>query len=196
MTRVAITGEDFLIDGQPTYAGRVWRGHRIEGLLFNARMVQATFDDQNPATRRRWSYPDTGEWDPERNTGEFLAMLPEYRRHGLLGVTVNLQGGSPEGYSRQQPWENSAFDPDGILRPAYMDRLRRILDRADDLGMVAIVGYFYYAQARRLRDEAAVQRAVERAEVDPGEARPDEEPPRPVGDAPNEGEQLVDAPRP
>jgi hypothetical protein len=163
MTRVAIRGEDFLIDGRPTYAGRAWNGHRIEGLLLNSRMVQATFDDLNPATRGRWAYPDTGAWDPERNVQEFLAMLPEYRRRGLLGITVNLQGGSPEGYSKEQPWDNGAFDPDGALRPAFMDRLRRVLDRADELGMAVIVGYFYCGQDERLRDEAAVRRAVEMA---------------------------------
>lgn len=163
MTRVEIAGEDFLIDGRPTYAGREWRGQRIEGLLLNSRMVQATFDDLNEETRGRWAYPDTGVWDAERNLAEFLAMLPAYRRHGLLGITVNLQGGSPEGYSKEQPWDNSAFDPDGALRPAFMDRLRRILDRADELGMVVIVGYFYFGQDERLRDEAAVRRAVEEA---------------------------------
>ena len=31
----------YYINGTPTYAGRVWRGHRIEGLLLNSRMVQA-----------------------------------------------------------------------------------------------------------------------------------------------------------
>jgi hypothetical protein len=126
-------------------------------------MVQATFDDLNPETRDRWAYPDTGQWDPERNLQEFLATLPEYRRYGLLGITVNLQGGSPEGYSKEQPWDNSAFTPDGELRPVFMDRLRRILDRADELGMVVIVGYFYFGQDERLRDEAAVRRAVENA---------------------------------
>ena len=41
-----------------------------------------------------------------------------------------------------------------------MDRLQRILDKADELGMVAIVGYFYFGQDQRLKDEAAVRRAV------------------------------------
>ncbi|MFN8514030.1 MAG: hypothetical protein U0232_13745 [Thermomicrobiales bacterium] len=163
MTSVEIRGEDFWIDGRPTYAGRSWRGQRIEGLLFNSRMVQAAFDDENPETRGRWAYPDTGEWDPERNLAEFLAMLPEYRRHGLLAVTVNLQGGSPEGYSQEQPWDNGAFEADGSLRPAHLDRLRRILDRLDELGMVAIIGLFYFGQDERLRDEAAVVRGVENA---------------------------------
>lgn len=163
MTRVAISGEDFLLDGQLTYAGRIWRGQRIEGLLLNSRMVQATFDDLNPETRERWAYPDTGVWDPERNLTEFLDMLPIYRQHGLLGITVNLQGGSPEGYSKDQPWDNSAFEPDGALRPAFMDRLRRVLDHADQLGMVVIVGYFYFGQDERLCDEGAVRQGVDAA---------------------------------
>lgn len=162
-TRVEIRGEDFWIDGKPTYQGRSWNGHRIEGLLLNSRMVQATFDDLNPETRGRWAYPDTGQWDPERNVSELLAMLPEYRRHGLLAVTVNFQGGSPEGYSKEQPWENSAFAPDGALRADFADRMRRVIDGLDAQGMVAIVGLFYQGQDERLRDEAAVLRAVDEA---------------------------------
>ena len=162
-TEVSIRGEQFLINGKPTYAGRSYQGMKIEGLLMNVRAVQATFDDLNPETRSRWVYPDTGKWDPERNVREFLAALPEWRRQGLLAFTVNLQGGSPEGYSRGQPWENTAIDPDGNLRPAYMDRMARVLERADELGMVAIVGYFYFGQDQRVKDEAAVRRAVTNA---------------------------------
>ena len=162
-TEVAIRGEQFLLNGLPTYAGRTYNGLKIEGLLMNVRAVQACFDDLNPATRIKWAYPDTGRWDPERNVREFLAALPEWRRHGVLAFTVNLQGGSPEGYSKGQPWENTAIDPDGSLRPAYMDRLARILERADELGMVAIVGYFYFGQDQRVKDEAAVRRAVANA---------------------------------
>jgi len=162
-TEVSIKGDGFLINGKPTYAGRSYRGMKIEGLLMNSRMVQGIFDDLNPETRKRWAYPDTGTFDAERNTREFLAAMPEWRRHGLLSFTINLQGGSPEGYSKAQPWENNAIDPDGALRPAYMARLKRILDRADELGMVPIVGYFYFGQDERVKDEAAVKRAVTNA---------------------------------
>ncbi|MDP9038794.1 MAG: hypothetical protein M3O02_05890 [Acidobacteriota bacterium] len=162
-TSLSIRGADFLINGTLTYPGRTWHGHRIEGLLFNARMVNGIFDDLNPETRSRWVYPDTHTWDPERNTREFLAAMPDWRAHGLLGFTINLQGGSPEGYSHAQPWINSAFTPDGSLRPEYMARLARILDRADELGMVAIVGLFYQAQDRQLTSEAAVTHAVDNA---------------------------------
>ncbi len=162
-TEVSVRGEDFYINGKPTYVGRVWQGHRIEGLLFNSRMVNGIFDDLNPETSKRWAYPDTGVWSADRNTNEFVAAMPEWRSHGLLAVTVNLQGGSPEGYSNGQPWINSAFAPDGSLRGPYFDRLRRILDQADRLGMVVIVGYFYQAQDKQLSDEAAVMRAVDSA---------------------------------
>jgi hypothetical protein len=162
-TAVAIDGSAFLIDGKPTYSGRTWRGRRVEGLLLNARMVQATFDDSNPETRSRWVYPDTGRWDAERNLREFMAAMPLWRRHGLLAVTLNLQGGSPQGYSKAQPWENSAFEKDGRLRADHVDRLRRVLDFADELGMVVIVGYFYFGQDQRLQDEAAVVRGTDEA---------------------------------
>src|SRR5512142_3130470 len=145
-TRVEIDGQRFLINGRPTYEGRTYRGMNVEGLLMNSRMVQGIFDDANPATRSRWRYPDTGKWDPERNTREFVAAMPEWRRHGLLSLTVNLQGGSPEGYSKTQPWINSAFKPDGTLKRDYLDRLERILDRADELGMAPIVGLYYFGQ--------------------------------------------------
>lgn len=159
-TSVTIEADRFFINGRPTYAGRTWRGHRIEGLLMNARMVQGIFDDLNPATRPQWAYQDTGRWDPERNTREFIAAMPEWRRNGLLAITLNLQGGSPQGYSQAQPWHNSAFDADGSLGAAYLARLERILDRADDLGMAVILGYFYFGQDQRLASDDAVRRAV------------------------------------
>lgn len=117
----------------------------------------------NPDTVGRWAYKDTGKWDPERNTREFLAAMPEWRKHGLLGITINLQGGSPEGYSKAQPWHNSAINADGSLRPDYMSRFERVIDKADELGMAVILGIFYFGQDERLKDEAAVLRATDNA---------------------------------
>jgi hypothetical protein len=162
-TQVSIVGDAFHINGQPTYAGRSWNGKRIEGLLFNSRMVQATFDDLNSETRDRWAYPDTKAWDADRNLREFLAAMQEWRKHGLLGITINLQGGSPQGYSKEQPWHNSAFTDSGALRVEYTKRLEQVLARADELGMVVIVGYFYFGQDQRLKDEAAVIAATDAA---------------------------------
>ena len=162
-TTVSIVGEEFYLNGQPTYKARTWDGHKIQGLLFNSRMVQGIFDDRNPQTAKQWAYPDTGKWDAERNTREFLAAMPEWRRHGLLAFTLNLQGGSPQGYSKDQPWHNSAIEADGSLRHNCLARLDRILDQADRLGMVVILGYFYFGQDERLKDEVAVVRATDNA---------------------------------
>ena len=162
-THVTIVGEDFHLNGQPTYPGRTWNGHRIEGLLLNSRMVQATYDDLNPESAPRWAYPDTGKWDAERNVTEFIAAMPEWNAHGLLAVTVNFQGGSPEGYSKTQPWITGAFNEDGTLRSEFTARMKRVLDTADQLGMVVILGYFYFGQDQRLQDEAAVIKATDEA---------------------------------
>ncbi|HUQ93621.1 MAG TPA: hypothetical protein VM120_18210 [Bryobacteraceae bacterium] len=162
-TTVAIDRDGFLINGKPTYAGRSFEGMKIEGLLLNSRMVQGIFDDENPETAARWKYPDTGKWDAERNTREFLAAMPEWRKRGLLSFTICLQGGSPEGYSKDQPWHNNAFRPDGSLKNAYLGRLKRILDRADELGMAPIVGVYYFGQDQRLEDEKAVRAGLTNA---------------------------------
>ncbi len=160
-TEVSIRGEQFFINDRPTYQRRVWNEHKIEGLLLNARLVQGIFDDENPETRANWNYPDTQKWDAERNTREFIAAMPMWKAHGLLAFTLNLQGGSPFGYSKAQPWINSAFAPDGNLRTNYLQRLERILNRADELGMVVILGVFYFGQEPRMQDEAAIVRGVD-----------------------------------
>src|SRR5690242_21839113 len=79
-TMVSIVGDQFFINGKPTYEGRSWRGRKIEGLLLNSRMVQGIFDDRNPQTVRRWAYPGTGKWDAERNTREFLGAMDRWWR--------------------------------------------------------------------------------------------------------------------
>ena len=148
-TITSIIGSDFLINGHRTYEGRVHEGRRIEGLLLNSRMVQAIFDDLNPKTRPLWDYPD-GPWDPERNSRQFVAAMPAWRKHGLLGFTSNLQGGSPYGYSegKPQPWINSAFDEAGGLRADYLSRLARVLDKADNFGVVRSCASFTTARIR------------------------------------------------
>ena len=160
-TVVTIKKAKFQINGKPTYRGKTWNRKSIEGLLFNSRMVQAIFDDLNPETVAQWAYPDTKTWDPDRNTNEFIAELPAWRKNGLLAVTLNLQGGSPYGYSTAQPWRNSALNADGTLDEKYFARLERVLASADKLGMVVILGVCYFGQDHRIKDEAAVIAGVD-----------------------------------
>jgi hypothetical protein len=154
-TTVSIAGNAFQIDGKPTYPGRFYKGSKVEGQLFTSRMVNCIINDQNPETRGMWAYAD-GPWDPERNTNEFIAMLPVYRSHGLTSIAFNIQGGSPMGYGWHQPWHTSGYTPDGRLLPDYRARLIRVLDAADKAGMVVVLGYFYISATPALADEAAV----------------------------------------
>ena len=86
-------------------------------------------------------------------------MMPTWRKHGLLAVTLNLQGGSPEGYSKAQPWHNSAINADGTPgRASTMARLAKVIDKADELGMVVILGLYYFGQDERVKDESGRDR--------------------------------------
>jgi hypothetical protein len=136
-TRVTIIGGRWHLNGKVTYPGA-----RAEGLLMNVRMVNAVFEDRHR--------PDL---DPEATTDRFLARLPDYAEHGVRAFTVCLQGGMP-GYEGAL---NSAFDPDGSLRPSYLKRVRRVIEACDRQGVVVILGCYYQRQDQVLKDEAAVK---------------------------------------
>jgi len=48
-----------------------------------------------------------------------------------------------------QPHDNSGFDAEGGLKPAYAKRIENIIAAADRNGMVVIVGLFSFGQDRR-----------------------------------------------
>jgi len=139
-TKVAIKNGKWFLNDQITY-----RGSRAEGLLMNARMVNAVFEDtKRPA------------FDPEANANEFIAQIPDYVASGVRAFTLNLQGGMP-GYEGAV---NSAFNPDGSLRAAYMNRVRRVVEACDQHGAAVILGCFYQRQDQVLRDADAVRTGV------------------------------------
>ena len=139
-TTVAIEGTRWLLDGAVTSPGSP-----AEGLLMNVRMVNAVFEDR---TR-----PD---FDAEANTDAFIRQIPDYVDHGIRAFTINLQGGMP-GFEGAV---NSAFEPDGMLRSGYLDRVRRVIDACDQQGAVVILGCYYQRQDQILRDAEAVRAGV------------------------------------
>jgi len=139
-TRISIVNGKWHINGKVTYPGS-----RAEGLLMNVRMVNCVFEDRNRS-----------DFDPEANTSRFISALPDYVAQGIRAFTICLQGGMP-GYEGAL---NSAFNPDGSLRPSYMSRVARVIEACDDLGAAVILGCFYQRQDQVLRDEQAVRSAV------------------------------------
>ena len=79
----------------------------------------------------------------------------------VLAFTLNGQGGGarylPEVYDH---YDNSAFTREGALKSAYAERTARILARADELGMVVIVGMFYWKHTLKMQGEVAIWRAM------------------------------------
>src|SRR5436305_12378636 len=71
-TSISISGDEFRINGKPTYAGRRWNGHNVHGLILNSRMVQGIVDALNANTVLRWAYPDSGTWHGDLSTRECL----------------------------------------------------------------------------------------------------------------------------
>ncbi len=136
-THVSIVGNQWRINGTVTYPGT-----KAEGLLMNVRMVNCVFEDLKRPN-----------FDPEKNTDEFIAEVPDYVAHGVRAFTVNLQGGMP-GYEGAV---NSAFNSDGTLRQSYLRRVRRVITACDEQGVVVILGCFYQRQDQVLKDENAVR---------------------------------------
>jgi len=158
-TLVEIKGDQFYINGKPTYHGRIWKGNKVEGLLMNARLVQGIFDDLNPESVNSFAYPDTKKWDADRNNREFVENMPIWYSYGLNSFTLNMQGGSPVGYGGSK-CINPGFNKDGSLMEPYLKRLDQILQKADQLQMVVILGIFYFGQDQYLTDEIAVKKAT------------------------------------
>lgn len=186
-TWLQIDGDKFLINGRPTYEGC----GKVEGLLFNLRTVNATFDDtlgikpywDDDGTHPENDYASYGRWESPAsafaNTERFIQALAEYREHGILAVNLNFQGGHPllnkpwfpegEGSAGRRPngqrdfLHNSGFHADGTIDPNYARRISSVIEACDRLGMVVILQIFYFGQDTVFPGEEEIKKAVDNA---------------------------------
>ena len=156
-TRLAIKGQDFYINGKLTYSEIENADRDVQGLLMNARFIQGVFDDKIDRSR----FNRFGKiFDPDKNTDDLIAALPEWYNHGLRAFTVGLQGGWPVFTIMVDEIDNNPFGKDGKLDKAYADRLDRVIRAADSLGIVVIVNILYWAQANHLYDGVAIKNSI------------------------------------
>lgn len=90
----------------------------------------------------------------EKVTKELIEQLPEYANHGLNSISVYVMGnrfGDIKGYHR-----------DGTLNDVYRERFERIIEAADELGMMVIVGCLYWGETKA-KYEAWKQADAEKA---------------------------------
>ncbi len=160
-TKLSIEGNRFLINGQPTYSELPACPAAYRGLLLNARFIQGVFDDRlSPERFHRFGRT----FDAEQNTDALITALPAWYACGLRAFTVGFQGGGPCFTLDNGTIDNNPYSPDGTaIDPAYLARMRRIIDAADQLGMVVIVSLLYGSQCRFLKQEGAIRRAVQTA---------------------------------
>lgn len=162
-TSLDIQGSKFLINGALVYSDIKKSKPEAHGLLMNARFIQGIFDDK--AAPERFAIFGHDHWDPEANTDRLIAALPQWYDHGLRAFTVGLQGGGP--VLTLDDWstiDNNPYGSDGkSLDRAYADRLDRLIQAADKVGMTVIVSFLYASQGPRLQDGRAVRHAVTNA---------------------------------
>ena len=86
-TIIGIKGDGFTINGQPTYAGKRWRAHRLEGLLLNSRMANAIID------RRAFSWTELFAQFEESLPPDvrITAVQPRREQNGTFAVNIGVQ---------------------------------------------------------------------------------------------------------
>ncbi len=145
------------------YSGRFRRS--VRGSLALVRVTQGVFDDEWLKER---------SYDPDANTDRLIQQLDLYRAHGVGGIVVSLQGGDP-GYSADVNGVDrgasadlgeksgalvSAYQPDGSLKPGWMDRLDRLIEAANRRGMVVCLVLFQQDQDEALDSRQAIVSAA------------------------------------
>jgi len=96
-TTVSFEGTKILINGELTYKGR----KHVEGLLFNVRTVNATFDDtlgkvdwwDDDGSQSGNDHAGYGKWSSPHsafaNTERYIKGLSDYRAHGILFASLS-----------------------------------------------------------------------------------------------------------
>jgi len=158
-TRIGARGKKFYINDYPVYGEVAGANSDSVGLLWNMRMIQGVFDDSRD--RSRFNLFKEKVFDPEKNTENLTAALPQWYGYGLRAFTVGFQGGWPVDCVNVEDILNNPFGEDGkTLDKAYAARMDRVIRAADETGMAVICSLLYWAHANRLKDGKAVADAV------------------------------------
>jgi hypothetical protein len=92
-------------------------------------------------------------------TERHVRALDQMVAHGINTIGCYIQG-SNGGWPDSEAGING-FDRDGVLKPAFADRLEWLVREADARGMVVMVGVISPRKDQQLADEQAIRRAIE-----------------------------------
>ena len=156
-TKLSIDGSKFRINGNLTYEEIESSKKSVHGLLMNARFIQGIFDSKDRQRFNRYAK----EFDPQQNTDDLIAALPQWYAKGLRAITVGVQGGGSCFTINGKELKNNPYSADGTEIDAnYLARLDRLIKACDEIGMVIIVSFFYGLNTDALNDGQAVINVV------------------------------------
>ncbi len=160
-TVLTIDQTKFRINGELVYSEIKNCNPNYHGMLMNSRMIQGVFDDKEDVSR----FNRYGKmFDPDKNTDELIEAMPEWYKYGLRAMTVGFQGGGPCFTINNYTINNNPFSADGsVIDEKYLARMKRLIEAADEIGMIIIVSYFYGAQTRFIKDDFGIMTAVKTA---------------------------------
>lgn len=157
-TILSIKGDQFLINDQLIY--KECPASEYHGLLMNARFIQGVFDDSsNPERFNRFGRT----FDSKVNTDTLIKSLPAWYAKGLRGITVGFQGGGPCFTVENKTITNHPYirtESGMIIDAKYKDRMLRIIEAADALGMIVIVSCFYPGQVDHFEDSYEITESM------------------------------------
>lgn len=157
-TKLTIDGQKFRINGKLVYEEIAGSKPAMHGLLMNSRFIQGIFDSEERERFHRYGKV----FDPDTNTDELIAALPQWYAKGLRAITVGMQGGGSCFTVNGKELKNNPYSDDGTkIDPAYLQRLDKLIEACDEIGMVVIVSYFYGHNTQNIRDAQAMIRIAE-----------------------------------
>jgi hypothetical protein len=146
-----------------TYSGPAFRPEAA-GRLMNLRVAQAITHDE-------WLTEE--KFDPDANTRRAIAALDDYKKHGILAISISFQGANfayerTANIKRIRPYSlgpgkgslNSAFLPDGALKAAWMKRALLLARELDKRGMILNATVFYQYQDEIFESPEAILRGA------------------------------------
>jgi hypothetical protein len=148
---------------QKTYAGTGYRPEAA-GRLMNLRVAQAVVHDE---------WLTEAPFDAQKNTERVVAALDTYKAHGVLAISVSLQGAN-QAYERTPGIKRtrdaklgpergalmSAYRADGSIKPEWLRRTLLLARELDRRGMILNLIYLYCHQDEVFQSSAAIDRAV------------------------------------
>lgn len=167
-TNLSICNGDFYVNDKICNKENEICEGKLIGILFNLFIYTDYFDDE----RHRKLPPG---YDSGDNFASLFANLKNYKRNGIDMICFGLQGMNPNrSHYRKSPGSaegsesvsdslsifSSAFFPDGSLNKYHIETVGKVIEAADNAGLIVFLTLFTQYGERHFHDEFAIINAA------------------------------------